>query len=74
MIKCTDCYELNEEMQTRCVRCGRLLDPVSSVHPTAKEANGEHKISSDRKTADKFEVQHQDAPNVMRTDRSVYRR
>lgn len=74
MIKCTDCYELNEETRSRCVRCGRLLEPVSYGSKNSQQSNGRHKSASDLESAGKFEVQHEDAPNVMRTDRSIYRR
>lgn len=25
-IRCNDCYELNEQTEERCIRCGRLLE------------------------------------------------
>jgi ribosomal protein S27E len=61
IMKCTDCYEENPDTRTRCGRCGRQLE-----RPVGLGAGGV-------KQSEKFEVQHADAPNVMRTDRSVYR-
>lgn len=67
MLKCSDCYEENEENLTTCKRCGRLLQPVTYGTSSHKDKEFLGDASA------KFETQHADAPNVMRRDRSVYR-
>jgi hypothetical protein len=58
MVKCTDCYEVNEVTNQRCKRCGRLLDDAKKD------------VALDR-DGGRYEWQHHDAPNtIVRRDRS----